>query len=84
MGKRRQRLQSMANLLFVQIPCVAIPESAGDYYSSVKLDTKHKGLSLQVNDIWIAATGLALGATVVTHDSDFQAIAGLPLVDWSV
>jgi predicted nucleic acid-binding protein len=32
-----------------------------------------------VNDIWIAATTLCAGAHLVTLDTDFQHVEGLPL-----
>jgi predicted nucleic acid-binding protein len=32
------------------------------------------------NDLWIAATARALGATLVTRDQDFDNIDGLPVV----
>jgi predicted nucleic acid-binding protein len=56
----------------------------GDQYAAIKVASRRQGMNLNENDLWIAATGLAMGATVVTRDSDFQAIVGLPIVDWSV
>ncbi len=35
------------------------------------------------NDLWIAATALSLGATLVTRDSDYEGIEGLQIEDWS-
>ena len=32
------------------------------------------------NDRWIAATALALGATLVTRDGDFAGIGGLAVI----
>src|SRR5215813_7999455 len=60
-GKRRQKLNLIANLLFSKIPCEAIPEEAGDHYSSIKTACQQKGTPLGENDLWIAATALALG-----------------------
>jgi predicted nucleic acid-binding protein len=39
---------------------------------------------LDENDLWIAATALALDAVLVTRDSDFQQIEGLSVNDWTV
>jgi predicted nucleic acid-binding protein len=41
------------------------------------LTRQQKGLVLDENDLWIAATALALDAVLITHDSDFQQIEGL-------
>ena len=60
--------------------CEPVPERAGDYYAAVKLARQQRGLTLDENDLWIAATALALGATLVSRDSDFGGIDGLPVV----
>jgi len=39
---------------------------------------------LDENDLWIAATALALGATLVSRDADVQQIGGLRVEDWTV
>jgi predicted nucleic acid-binding protein len=38
---------------------------------------------LDENDLWIAATALATGATLITRDGDFQQIEGLSVQDWT-
>jgi predicted nucleic acid-binding protein len=39
------------------------------------------GLPLDENDLWIAATALAIDATLVTRDTDFRSIEGLNQVN---
>jgi predicted nucleic acid-binding protein len=39
-----------------------------------------RGLTLDENDLWVAATALALGATLVSRDRGFVGIDGLPVV----
>ncbi len=82
-GKRRQELDSKAAGLFAVIPCEPVPEAAGDHYATVKLNRQRKGLTMDENDLWIAATALALGAVLVSRDSDFQQIGGLTVEDWT-
>ena len=82
-SRRRQDLENQAAPLFTIIPCEAIPETAGDHYASIKLTRQRKGLTLDENDLWIAATAAALAATLITRDSDFQKIEGLSITDWT-
>ena len=71
-GKRRQKLEAKATKLFKILPCEPIPEEAGDFYAKIKRIRQLKGLTLDENDLWIAATALALSATLISRDNDFQ------------
>jgi predicted nucleic acid-binding protein len=79
-GNRRTELEAKAAKLFAAMPCEAIPASAADQYANVKLTQQHLGLPLDENDLWIAATALAIGATLVSYDTDFQRVHTLSLV----
>ena len=85
-GKRRRELEQKANEIFAEIPCDPIPEDVGDTYAQIKVAAQRQGTPLDENDLWIAATALALDAILVTSDSDFQRIVGLGLrlEDWTV
>ena len=72
LGKRRTDLQSKANTLFASLPCEVIAEAAGDHYANVKIASHSRGLGLDENDLWLAATALATGAVLVTRDNYFQ------------
>ena len=80
-GRRRTGLEGKAAKLFAILPCEPIPAAVGDRYAVVKATQQRRGLPLDENDLWIAATALRLQATLVSRDSDFQAIEGLPLVE---
>lgn len=82
-GKNRQRLEARATLALKVFPCEPTPENAADYYARVRLDQEQKGLSLSANDLWIAATTLALGANLVSRDADYGRIERFPVEDWS-
>jgi predicted nucleic acid-binding protein len=82
-GKRKKGLHEKAEILFQTIPCVAVPETAGDCYAQIKLTRQRIGVPMSENDLWIAATALALGAVLVTRDSDMQGIDGLRVEDWT-
>jgi tRNA(fMet)-specific endonuclease VapC len=83
-SRRRQDLERQSMPLFAVIPCEPIPEAAGDHYARTKLIRQQKGLVLDENDLWIAATALALGAVLITRDSDFQQVEGLSVNDWTL
>jgi tRNA(fMet)-specific endonuclease VapC len=78
--RRREELEAKARNLFAVLRCVAVPPEAGDHYAEVKLSQQRRGLSLDENDLWIAATALCLGATLVSRDGDFAGIDSLALV----
>lgn len=82
-SKRRQDLEAKAARLFAVLPCEAVPEAAGDHYARVKVTRQERGLVLDENDLWIAATALALGAVLISRDSDFRRIDGLVVIDWT-
>ena len=79
-GRRRTELEEAGRQLLALLHCEPVPERAGDFYAAVKLARQQRGLTLDENDLWIAATALALGATLVSRDSDFAGIDGLPAV----
>jgi predicted nucleic acid-binding protein len=80
-GRRRTELEGKAGSLFAVLPCESIPSGAGDRYASVKISQQRRGLPLDENDLWIAATALALDGTLVSRDNDFHAVDGLRVVE---
>lgn len=84
-GHRRQVLENQAINLFEGLPCLAVPKEAADYYAILKSHAEQQGTPLSDNDLWIAATAIALNAILVTADSDYQRIIefGLKLEDWT-
>ena len=53
-------------------------------YGQIRADLRRAGTMIPLNDIWIAATALAIGATLVTHDNHFQHVKNLVSVDWTL
>ncbi len=79
-GRRRTELEEAGRQFLAAVRCEPIPERAGDFYATVKLARQRRGLTLDENDLWLAATSLALGATLVSRDSDFGSIDGLTVI----
>jgi predicted nucleic acid-binding protein len=82
-GKKRESLRQKVDALLASVPCNSIPESAADEYARIKVASAGKGLPLDENDLWIAATAITLAATVVTRDGDFAQVDGLGIVNWT-
>ena len=66
--------------MFAVLPCEPIVAVTGDRYAKVKASQQRLGVPLDENDLWMAATPLAMEATLVARDSDFYGIAGLAVV----
>jgi tRNA(fMet)-specific endonuclease VapC len=66
------------------MPCEPVPVAAGQLYADLKHRMRRSGTPLDENDLWIAATALALGAVLVTSDSDFSRVPALVIEDWTV
>ena len=63
---------------FVAHPAVEVlplDEEAARVYGEIFADLRAGGRPLPVNDLWIAATAVRAGATVLTFDDHFRAMA---------
>jgi predicted nucleic acid-binding protein len=79
-GRRRSELENKARRILTSSPCEAVPPTAADSYAVVKVIQRTRGLSLDENDLWIAATALALRATLVSRDTDFARVDELSIL----
>jgi len=79
-GRRRTELEETGRQFLAAFRCEPVPERAGDVYAVVKAARQQRGLGLDENDLWVAATALAMGATLVSRDSDLKGIDGLSVV----
>lgn len=83
-GKRQTELRTEANDVLRAISSQAMPEGAAGLYATIKASCERRGIRLDENDLWIAATALALDATLVTRDADFAGIPDIRVEDWTV
>jgi tRNA(fMet)-specific endonuclease VapC len=79
-GARRTELERIGKQFLDAFQCEPVPVRAADFYASLKAERQRRGLTLDENDLWIAATALVLNATLVSRDADFSGIDGLALV----
>lgn len=64
-------------------PCLSFDETASDIYAGIRLQLENGGTPVGPNDLLIAATTLANGLVLVTHNTrEFGRVQGLPLEDW--
>jgi tRNA(fMet)-specific endonuclease VapC len=83
-GKRRTNLEAKAIHVFAALPVEPIAPAAGSEYGRIRWALEKQGFNLGDNDLWIAATALSLGATLVTNDHAFRRVPGLTVEDWTV
>jgi toxin FitB len=80
-GRKRARLELWFETVVDAIDCLAWDATISRRWAQLVADLKRKGQTLPVLDSMIAATALAHGLTVATHNTrDFQK-AGVPLLD---
>jgi tRNA(fMet)-specific endonuclease VapC len=89
----RKNLAAKAQILLEVLPRKPVPAAAADHYARLKLDMRERNKRAQQagerirgideNDLWIAATCLTLGATLVTRDEGFKNAPDLVIQDWT-
>ena len=63
---------------------IEITEEVAEHYARIRADLEARGAVIGGNDLWIAATALAHGATLVTNNTEeFSRVPGLLLEDWT-
>ena len=64
---------------------VEINEEVAEHYARIRADLEIRGVVIGGNNLWIAATALAHGATLVTNNTaEFSRVPGLQLEDWTL
>ncbi|MEM7333994.1 MAG: type II toxin-antitoxin system VapC family toxin [Chloroflexota bacterium] len=56
---------------------VHVTVETADIFSNLMLSLKQNGTKIPINDVWIAAHALEIGARLVTRDQHFMSVAGL-------
>jgi predicted nucleic acid-binding protein len=82
-GKKRNDLESRARVILSALPAESVTPQVAQEYGRLKAHLESKGLSLQDNDLWIAATAFMPGAILVSRDQTFALAFGLQTEDWT-
>lgn len=68
--------------LLERCPVISCGEVTGRHYARLRNRLRVQGRPIPENDLWIAATAIEYGLTLVTRDEHFQHIDGLDLEAW--
>jgi len=75
-GQRQQmnegKLQQFISRLKVEI--IPVDEDVARKYASIYVSLRNKGTTIPINDVWIAASCMEIGGTLLTRDKHFQNI----------
>jgi tRNA(fMet)-specific endonuclease VapC len=75
-----ERLRELVHFL----PALAMPETAGETYGTIRAELESKGEMIGNNDLWIAAHALASGLILVTNNErEFRRVRGLKVQNWA-
>ncbi len=75
---RDRRLATLVEALaFDPIP---IDQPVAEAWARLRVLLRDAGRRMPVNDLWIAATAMALGVPVVTQDDDYDEVPGLSVI----
>ena len=84
-GLRRRthpRWQTHYQLLLGSVTVMPLEPEVAAHYAQLRAQLEQAGTPVGANDTLIAAHALALGATLVTADTEFARIAGLQTENW--
>lgn len=82
-AKRRQN-QAVLDSLALHLAVRDWPQEAAQHWADIRLDLKKRGAQLGAADLMIAAHARALGAIVVTNNTnDFARVKGLRVENWT-
>lgn len=82
-GKKRTDLESKAQTILASLPAATGTEDVALVYGPLKASLQIQGLNLPDNDLWLAATALALGAILISRDHLFTQVPALHVEDWT-
>jgi tRNA(fMet)-specific endonuclease VapC len=84
-SSQRERVLRQIELFLEAHEIVEITEEVAEHYARIRASLESGGVIIGNNDLWIAATTLAHGATLVTNNTaEFARVPGLLFEDWTL
>ena len=82
-GRRKRALsKAFAEIMNSTDGVLAVTRSTAREYSSMKVDLWRRGKPMDENDMWIAATALEHGLSLVSNDAAFHNVPRLVVESW--
>ncbi|MCL2882036.1 MAG: PIN domain-containing protein [Coriobacteriia bacterium] len=83
-SNQREKVTRAVNAFVCQFEVVDFGKECAAAYGTIKSDLMKHSLKMGPNDLMIAASALAIGATLVTNNTkDFARVDGLALENWT-
>jgi len=82
LSTRRNFNTAEVRRICAEIPVLQWDFETADHYGRIQAALRRKGQPIPQNDIWIAATAVRHGTTLITLDRHFTAVEGLPTEIW--
>lgn len=80
-----ERVWRQIELLLEAHEIVELTEEVAEHYARLRAELETRGTVIGGNDLWIAATALAHGATLVTNNTgEFSRVPDLVIENWSL
>jgi tRNA(fMet)-specific endonuclease VapC len=84
-SRHRQRTLEIVHRFLEPFRVAVFDESAARHYGRIRADLEMAGKGIGPNDLIVAATTLAVEATLVTHNArEFSRVPGLRCEDWTL
>jgi predicted nucleic acid-binding protein len=83
-GKKRTDLDARARAILAAVAIEPITDAIAEVYGRLKVALETRGLAVDDNDLWIAATALAQSSLLVSRDQVFRQVPGLQVDDWTL
>lgn len=81
-GSRRESNERKLDEIIsrLKIGIIAVDESVSRKYAMIYAALVKKGRKIPINDVWIAACCMEMGATLLTRDKHFEAVSQIECI----